>query len=41
MRRLGAWMQFNLKLGLHVQRGRPAPHILSVSDIFWGVRGCC
>ena len=33
-------MQFYLKLGLHVCCGRPALHILPVSDIFLGSRGC-
>ena len=34
-------MQFYLKLGLHLCCGRPAPHILPISDIFLGIRGCC
>ena len=41
MRRSGAWMQLCLKLGARVRCGRPAPHILSVSDIFLAIRGCC
>ena len=41
MRRLGAWMQFNLKLGARARCGWPAPYILPVSDIFLDVRGCC
>ena len=41
MRRSWAWMQLCLKLGARVRCGRPAPHILSVSDIFLAIRGCC
>ena len=41
MRRLGAWMQFYLKLGARARCGWPAPYILPVSDIFLDVRGCC
>ena len=41
MWRSGAWMQLCLKLGARVRCGRPAPHILSVSDIFLAIRGCC
>ena len=41
MRRSGAWMQLCLKLGARVRCGWPAPHILSVSDIFLAIRGCC
>ena len=41
MRRSGAWMQLCLKLGARVRCGRPAPNILSVSDIFLAIRGCC
>ena len=41
MRRSGAWMQLCLKLGVRVRCGRPAPHILSVSDIFLAICGCC
>ena len=41
MWRSGAWMQLCLKLGARVRCGWPAPHILSVSDIFLAIHGCC